>query len=234
MDDIDRLLLFGIFAFYLFSALSYIQNFVRNFQLWVCRVTFKRISKKRSTEKFSGIPYVMTLFYCLVSAWNGQLAFSFPHNMMIALINCIGAVIETVYVFIFIKFAATKEEKTKFILLFTFLLAWFLAFVTISRFTLHGENKGLLFGFAVAIASIFMYASPLLIMRLVIKTKSVEFMPFFLSLSMFLYGICWVFSAPKTLITLILYSIIYVSHEKAATALAEEEPIELYSKNVPL
>ncbi|KAI6689503.1 hypothetical protein NL676_026331 [Syzygium grande] len=41
------------------------------------------------------------------------------------------------------------------------------------------------------ISSTIMYASPLLVMKLVIKTKSVEFMPFLLSLSCFLFGIFW-------------------------------------------
>ncbi|XP_048567585.1 bidirectional sugar transporter SWEET6a-like [Triticum urartu] len=36
-----------------------------------------------------------------------------------------------------------------------------------------------------------MYASPLTIMGKVIKTKSVEYMPFFLSLVSFLNGVCW-------------------------------------------
>ncbi|XP_024315840.1 bidirectional sugar transporter SWEET6a-like [Brachypodium distachyon] len=36
-----------------------------------------------------------------------------------------------------------------------------------------------------------MYASPLTIMVRVIKTKSVEYMPFFLSLVSFLNGVCW-------------------------------------------
>lgn len=33
------------------------------------RITFKRIIKNKSTEQFSGIPYVMTLLNCLLSAW---------------------------------------------------------------------------------------------------------------------------------------------------------------------
>ncbi|XP_044948021.1 bidirectional sugar transporter SWEET6a-like [Hordeum vulgare subsp. vulgare] len=36
-----------------------------------------------------------------------------------------------------------------------------------------------------------MYASPLTIMGKVIKTKSIEYMPFFLALVSFLNGVCW-------------------------------------------
>nr|POF20631.1 bidirectional sugar transporter sweet1 [Quercus suber] len=32
-------------------------------------ITFWRIIKSKSTEQFSGIPYVMTLMNCLLSAW---------------------------------------------------------------------------------------------------------------------------------------------------------------------
>ncbi|KAG6523708.1 hypothetical protein ZIOFF_013584 [Zingiber officinale] len=36
-----------------------------------------------------------------------------------------------------------------------------------------------------------MYASPFVVMKLVIQIKSVEFMPFTLSLASFLNGVCW-------------------------------------------
>ncbi|KAH0662332.1 hypothetical protein KY290_028285 [Solanum tuberosum] len=85
--------------------------------------TFKRIIKNKSTEQFSGIPYVMTLLNCLLTAW---------------------------------------------------------------RFFC---------GMAATIITVVMYASPLSNIRLVIRTKSVEYMPFFLSFAVvvsctnwFIYG----------------------------------------------
>ncbi|KAI4307185.1 hypothetical protein L6164_030399 [Bauhinia variegata] len=152
-------------------------------------ITFKRILKNKTTEAFSGIPYVMTLLNCLLSAWYG-LPFVSPHNILVSTINGTGAAIETVYVLAFIIFAP-KKEKAKILGLLTFVLAIFSVVVFISLFALHGNTRKVFCGFAASIFSIIMYGSPLSIMRLVIKTKSVEFMPFFLSLFVFLCGTSW-------------------------------------------
>lgn len=149
-------------------------------------ITFKRIIIHKSTEKFSGIPYIMTLLNCLLSAWYG-LPFVSPNNIPVSTVNGAGAVIEIVYVLIFITFAP-KKEKAKILGLFTFVLLVFSAVVFVSLFALHDLPRKLFCGFAAAIFSVVMYGSPLSIMRLVIKTKSVEFMPFFLSLFVFLCG----------------------------------------------
>ncbi|XP_020255121.1 bidirectional sugar transporter SWEET1a-like isoform X2 [Asparagus officinalis] len=122
-------------------------------------VTFRRIIKRKSTEVFSGIPYNMTMLNCLLSAWYG-LPFISPDNLLVSTINGTGALIEAIYVLIFLIFAPKKARK-------------------------------LFCGIAAAIFSICMYASPLSIMRLVIKTKSVEYMPFLLSLFVFLCGTSW-------------------------------------------
>ncbi|GFS37554.1 nodulin MtN3 family protein [Actinidia rufa] len=53
------------------------------------------------------------------------------------------------------------------------------------------NNRKLFCGLAASLFSIVMYASPLSVVRMVIKTKSVEFMPFFLSLFVFLCGTSW-------------------------------------------
>ncbi|KAG2712432.1 hypothetical protein I3760_04G125600, partial [Carya illinoinensis] len=141
-------------------------------------ITFKRIIQNKGTEKFSGVPYVMTLLNCLLSAWYG-LPFVSPNNLLVSTINGSGAAIELIYVAIFLIYAP-KREKAKIFGIFSFVVLVF-SIVALGMFC----------GFAASIFSIIMYASPLSIMRTVIKTKSVEFMPFFLSLSVFLCGTSW-------------------------------------------
>ncbi|KAL8485332.1 hypothetical protein ACS0TY_027580 [Phlomoides rotata] len=152
-------------------------------------ITFKRIVQKKSTEQFSGIPYVMTLLNCLLSAWYGM-PFVSPNNLLVSTINGTGSVIELVYVFVFVIFAP-KKERAKILGLFTLVLAVFATVVLVSLFALHGKGRKLFCGLAATVFSIIMYGSPLTIIRLVIKTKSVEFMPFFLSLFVFLCGTSW-------------------------------------------
>ncbi|OAY58392.1 bidirectional sugar transporter SWEET1 [Manihot esculenta] len=152
-------------------------------------ITFKRIIKSKSTEQFSGIPYVMTLLNCLLSAWYG-LPFVSKNNLLVSTINGTGAAIEIVYVLVFIVYAPRKE-KSKILGLLTLVLAIFATVAFVSLFALHDNSRKLFCGFAATIFSIIMYASPLSIIRLVIKTKSVEYMPFFLSLFVFLCGTSW-------------------------------------------
>ncbi|KAF3445571.1 hypothetical protein FNV43_RR10747 [Rhamnella rubrinervis] len=152
-------------------------------------ITFKRIVMKKSTEQFSGLPYVMTLLNCLLSAWYG-LPFVSPNNILVSTINGTGAVIESIYVLLFIIYAP-KREKAKILGLLALVLTVFGAVALVSLLALHGKSRKLCCGLAATIFSIVMYASPLSIMRMVIKTKSVEFMPFFLSLFVFLCGTSW-------------------------------------------
>ncbi|KAL5982661.1 hypothetical protein ACLOJK_016736 [Asimina triloba] len=152
-------------------------------------ITFRRIIKSKSTEDFSGVPYVSTLLNNLLSAWYG-LPFVSPHNLLVSTINGTGAVIESVYVIIFLIYAP-KKGKVKIMGLLALALTVFAAVVLVSLIPLHGQKRKIFCGFAATIFSICMYASPLSIMRLVIRTKSVEFMPFFLSLFVFLCGTSW-------------------------------------------
>ncbi|XP_068648949.1 bidirectional sugar transporter SWEET1a-like [Aristolochia californica] len=152
-------------------------------------ITFRRIIKSKSTEEFSGIPYATTLLNCLLSAWYG-LPFVSPNNLLVVTINGTGVVIEFIYVVIFLIFLRGKMRAKIFGLL-VLVLSVFAAVALISVVVLHGQKRKIFCGFAATIFSICMYASPLSIMRLVIRTKSVEYMPFFLSLFVFLCGTSW-------------------------------------------
>lgn len=152
-------------------------------------VTFWRIIRKKSTEDFSGVPYNMTLLNCLLSAWYG-LPFVSPNNILVTTINGTGSVIEAIYVVIFLIFAERKA-RLRMLGLLGVVTSIFATVVLVSLLALHGQGRKVFCGLAATVFSICMYASPLSIMRLVIKTKSVEFMPFLLSLSVFLCGTSW-------------------------------------------
>lgn len=152
--------------------------------------TFWRIIRKRSTEEFSGVPYNMTLLNCLLSAWYG-LPFVSPNNILVSTINGVGAAIETVYVVIFLCFASSKKTRLRTLGLASAVAGVFAAVALVSMLALHGQARKLLCGIAMTVFSICMYGAPLSIMRLVIKTKSVEYMPFLLSLAVFLCGTSW-------------------------------------------
>uniref|UniRef100_A0A6N2LU97 Bidirectional sugar transporter SWEET n=1 Tax=Salix viminalis TaxID=40686 RepID=A0A6N2LU97_SALVM len=93
-------------------------------------ITFKRIIRSKSTEQFSGIPYVMTLLNCLLSAWYG-LPFVSKNNILVSTINGAGSVIETIYVVVFIIYAA-KKEKGKILGLLTLVLTIFTGVALVS------------------------------------------------------------------------------------------------------
>ncbi|KAJ6998020.1 hypothetical protein NC653_014281 [Populus alba x Populus x berolinensis] len=118
------------------------------------------------------------------------LPFVSKNNVLVSTINGAGAAIETIYVLIFIIYAP-KKEKAKVLGLLTLVITVFTGVALVSLFALHGNARKLFCGCAAAVFSIIMYGSPLSIMRTVIKTKSVEYMPFFLSLFVFLCGTSW-------------------------------------------
>ncbi|XP_057871297.2 bidirectional sugar transporter SWEET1 [Cryptomeria japonica] len=153
-------------------------------------ITFWKILKMKSTDQFSGIPYVSTLLNCLLSAWYG-LPFVSPNNILVSTINGTGSVIELCYVIVFLFYIRDKKYRAKIFGLLVIVLLVFGIIAVVSIFALHGNGRKLLCGFAAAIFSICMYASPLSIMRMVIRTKSVKYMPFNLSLFVFLCGTSW-------------------------------------------
>ncbi|XP_061372929.1 bidirectional sugar transporter SWEET2-like [Gastrolobium bilobum] len=146
--------------------------------------TFRRIIRNGSTEMFSGLPYIYSLMNCLICMWYGTPVIS-PDNLLVTTVNSFGAVFQFVYIILFVMYA----EKANKVRIFGLLLAVFGTFAIILIGSLQIDDiimRRLFVGFLSCASLISMFASPLFIIKLVIQTKSVEFMPFCLSLSTFL------------------------------------------------
>ena len=101
-------------------------------------ITFYRIIKKKSSEEFSGVPYVSTLLNCLLSAWYG-LPFISPNHLRMSTINGTGVVIELVYIILFLIYAP-KKVKIKIFSLLMVVVVTFTAIALISIFALCNQK----------------------------------------------------------------------------------------------
>ncbi|KAG9158856.1 hypothetical protein Leryth_017875 [Lithospermum erythrorhizon] len=151
------------------------------------RPTFKRIITNKSTEEFSGLPYIYALINCLICLWYGTPIVS-PGIILVFSVNTIGAFFQLIYITIFIVHAdTTKKVKMSGLLLAVFAAFGIIVLVSLKFF--EPPNRQTFVGFLTVISLICMFASPLFIINMVIRTKSVEYMPFYLSLSTFLMSL---------------------------------------------
>ncbi|KAF3444672.1 hypothetical protein FNV43_RR14365 [Rhamnella rubrinervis] len=152
--------------------------------------TFYKIAKKKDVEEFKPDPYIATVLNCMFWVFYGM-PFVRPDSILVVTINSIGLVLELIYLSIFFTYARNNGRK-KVLIGLAVELAFFVVIVVITLLTLHGPTKrSLMVGIICDIFNIIMYTSPLTIMKKVITTKSVRYMPFYLSLTNFLNGSVW-------------------------------------------
>ncbi|GMH05567.1 hypothetical protein Nepgr_007407 [Nepenthes gracilis] len=145
---------------------------------------FRRIIRNRSTEHFSGLPYIYALLNCLISSWYGS-PFVSTGNLSIMTVNSVGAIFQLVYITLFFVYVKREKKMTMIgLLVMVFCLIGIIVFLSLRFF--DSEMRRMFVGFLSCASLVSMFASPLFIINLVIQTKSVEYMPFYLSLSMFL------------------------------------------------
>ncbi|XP_024996934.1 bidirectional sugar transporter SWEET4-like isoform X2 [Cynara cardunculus var. scolymus] len=152
--------------------------------------TFVKIVKKGEVEQFSPIPYLATFVNCGIWVLYG-LPLVHPHSLLVITINGSGFVIETIYLLLFLIYSDRKQRVK--VLLIALAEILFLVVLTALVLTVAHTTKvrSSIVGSIAIVGNIMMYASPLSVMKLVITTKSVEYMPFFLSLFSLLNGISW-------------------------------------------
>lgn len=153
--------------------------------------TFYRIYKMKSTQGFQSVPYSVSLFSCLLLLYYAFL--KKKDALLIITINSIGTLVETLYLIIFMIYAtkSTRNFTAKLLLLFNFGAMG--TIVACTCLFVHGQTRVEAVGWICAVFSIAVFAAPLGIMRKVIKTKSVEYMPFMLSFFLTLCAIMWFF-----------------------------------------
>ncbi|XP_004230255.1 bidirectional sugar transporter SWEET16-like isoform X1 [Solanum lycopersicum] len=150
--------------------------------------TFKRIMKKKSTEDFKGIPYITTLLSTCLWTFYGLLK---PGGLLVVTVNGSGAILHIIYVTLFLIYAPEPLKIQSMKLVAIIDIAFLGAVIAITLVAVHGTTRLTLVGFLCAALNIGMYAAPLAATRTVIKMKSVEYMPFFLSFFQFLNGGVW-------------------------------------------
>ncbi|XP_010261514.1 PREDICTED: bidirectional sugar transporter SWEET3-like [Nelumbo nucifera] len=155
-------------------------------------LTFKRVIRKRSTEEFSCIPYIIALLNCLLYTWYGLPVVSHRwENFPVVTINGVGILLESSFIIIYFWFASARGKKT-ICLMEVPMIMMFCAIALVSTFALHDHHhRKVVVGSIGLVVSVAMYGSPLVAVKKVIQTKSVEFMPFYLSLFSFLASSLW-------------------------------------------
>ncbi|KAJ8898675.1 hypothetical protein K2173_004709 [Erythroxylum novogranatense] len=155
---------------------------IGNVVSWFVYITTK------STEGFQSIPYSVALFSAMLLLYFASLK---NNAYMLITINSIGCAIESSYL-IFHMIYETKSSKaftSKLLILFN--VGAYGLIVLLTTLLAHGSLRTNNVGWICAVLSVCVFAAPLSIIRLVIRTKSAEYMPFSLSFLLTICAICW-------------------------------------------
>ncbi|PHT98969.1 Bidirectional sugar transporter SWEET16, partial [Capsicum chinense] len=136
------------------------------------------IQKNRSIEDFDSLPYICTLLNSSLWTYYGIIK---PGSYLVSTVNGFGVIVETVYIVMFLQFAHPKMRNKTAILVGVLNVASLATILLLVQFLLYGKMRIKVIGFLTAGLNIIMYGSPLGVMKTVVTTKSVEFMPFHLS-----------------------------------------------------
>ncbi|GER38545.1 bidirectional sugar transporter SWEET5 [Striga asiatica] len=157
--------------------------------------TFYKIFKAKSVQNFKPDPYVVTVLNCSMWVFYGM-PFVHPDSILVLTINAIGLFVELVFVTLFVIYSPDWPKRSKILIAMLVEFVFLAVVVLITLFCLHGSKaRSMLVGIVSIVFNIAMYTSPLTIMKRVITTKSVKFMPFYLSLANFANGTVWFFYA---------------------------------------
>ncbi|KAJ7957205.1 Bidirectional sugar transporter SWEET [Quillaja saponaria] len=153
--------------------------------------TFYQVYKKKSTEGFQSVPYVVALFSSML--WIYYAILKDNVGLLLITINAFGCLIESLYIAIFLYYAPKKARILTVKLLLLLNVFGFGLMLVLTLFLAKGEKRLGILGWICLVFNTSVFAAPLCIMRQVIRTRSMEFMPFTLSFFLTLGAVMWFF-----------------------------------------
>ncbi|KAG4205373.1 hypothetical protein ERO13_A04G100600v2 [Gossypium hirsutum] len=150
--------------------------------------TFCRIYKKKSTESFQSLPYQVALFSCMLWLYYALIK---KGAFLLITINSFGCVVETIYISMFWAYASKNSRMSAMKLFISMNLGLFSFILILTHFLLKSSIRIQVLGWICVAISVSVFAAPLNIMARVVRTKSVEFMPFTLSFFLTLSAVMW-------------------------------------------
>ncbi|KAB5532177.1 hypothetical protein DKX38_018847 [Salix brachista] len=151
--------------------------------------TFYQICQKKTSEGFQSIPYVIALFSAML--WLFYAIFNEDAILLIT-INSFAFFMEFGYIAVYL-FYATKKDKLLTFKLLLFNIFGFGLICVLTLFLTQGQKRVHVLGWICMVFSLCVFVAPLFIVGKVIRTKSVEFMPFSLSFFLTLSAVMWFF-----------------------------------------
>ncbi|RWR80057.1 bidirectional sugar transporter SWEET12 [Cinnamomum micranthum f. kanehirae] len=123
--------------------------------------TFVRVYKRKSTEKFQSVPYVVALFSAMMWIYY---AFVKSDAMLLITINAAGCVIETTYIALFVIYAPRKARIFTAKLVFLLNVGLFSLIVLLTILLAKGSSRVKVLGSICVAFSVSVFIAPLSIM----------------------------------------------------------------------
>jgi solute carrier family 50 (sugar transporter) len=182
--------------------------------LCACRPTFYRIYKSKSTEGFQSVPYVVALFSAMLWIFYAVIK---TGELLLITINAAGIVIESIYIIMYFIYAPKKSRLFTAKIMLGLNVGFFGLIMLVTLLFFKGDKRVVSLGWICVGFSVSVFVAPLSIIvsstsslnpvyslhslanlcvllyeqKRVIQTRSVEYMPFSLSLSLTMSAVVW-------------------------------------------
>ncbi|KAF7073474.1 hypothetical protein CFC21_078452 [Triticum aestivum] len=172
------------------SAFGILGNIISFLVFLAPTPTFLRVYRKKSTEGFSAVPYVVALFSCMLWIFYALVK---TNSSPLLTINAFGCVVEGFYILLYVVYAPrhARHRALAFFLLLD--VAAFALIVAVTVFLVPQPSRVKVLGSVCLAFSMAVFVAPLSVIFVVIKTKSAEYMPFSLSFFLTLSAVAWFF-----------------------------------------